>query len=132
MTVLRLEVLTPGATVIDQEIDSLVAPLTDGWRGILAGHAGFQARLMPGEVFFKAQGRRRMLATLGGTLTMDGKTVNILSGLARLDCDLESLERNISAESEQLAAMETAAERHFDRVYRQMAHTLAHRRRRFS
>jgi hypothetical protein len=48
--------------------------------------------------------------------------------VAGLDSDLETLERSISEEAEQLAEMEQEAERHFDRVYRQMAQTLNHRR----
>lgn len=132
MTSLHLEVLTPRTTVVDFEVDSVTAPLPDGWLGILPGHAAFQARLMPGEVLFTVNGKERMLATLGGTLTMDGATVTILTGVAALDCDLETLEQNISEEAGQLAEMETEAERHFDRVYRQMADTLTHRRRRYS
>jgi F0F1-type ATP synthase epsilon subunit len=87
---------------------------------------------VPGEVFFRDNGNQRMLATLGGTITMDGTTVTILTGVATLDCDLETLERNISEASQLSAEMESEAERHYDRVYRQMARTLNHRRRRFT
>jgi hypothetical protein len=59
---------------------------------------------------------------------VEDNRVTILTGVAELDSNLEALERSISEESEQLAAMEEEAERHFDRVYRQMAQTLAHRR----
>lgn len=128
MSTLRLEVLTPQATVLDQDVESLVVPLPDGWLGVWPGHAPFQARLLPGEVLVRSAGQERVLATLGGTLATDGSRATILTGVAMLDCHLDALEQSISEEAEQLATMEQEAERHFDRVYRQMAHTLNHRR----
>jgi F-type H+-transporting ATPase subunit epsilon len=131
MSTLRLEVLTPQATVLDQEVASLVVPLPDGWLGVWPGHAPFQARLLPGEILFRSASQERVLATLGGTFATDGVRATVLTGVAMLDCHLDTLEQRISEEAEQLAEMEQEAERHFDRVYRQMAHTFNHRRRRY-
>jgi F-type H+-transporting ATPase subunit epsilon len=129
MRALRLEVLTPEAAVFDAEIESLIVPLADGWRGIFPGHASFQARLMRGEVLIRTSGQERLLSTLGGALMVHEDTVTILTGFALRDLTLEALEREISGQTERLAAMEQEAEKHFERVYRQMAHTFAHRRR---
>ena len=128
MASLYLEVLTPQATIIDVEVASVALPLPDGWLEVLPGHAEFQARLLPGEVIFKVDNRQRVLAQLGGTVIVADNRVTILSGVAELDTNLETLEHSISEEAEQLAEMEQEAERHFDRVYRQMAQTLNHRR----
>jgi F-type H+-transporting ATPase subunit epsilon len=125
---LRLEVLTPEGTIFDAEVDAVVVPLPDGWQGIHPGHLAFHARLMRGEVLFRAGGRERMLATLGGTVTVQGGTLTILSGTAALDHKLEDLEQAISGKAERLAEMEREAEKHFDRVYRQMARTFTPRR----
>jgi F0F1-type ATP synthase epsilon subunit len=125
---LYLEVLTPQATIIDVEVASVMLPLPDGWLEVLPGHTEFQARLLPGEVMFKVDDRQRVLTQLGGTVMVGDNRVTILTGVAGLDSDLETLERSISEETEQLAEMEQEAERHFDRVYRQMAQTLNHRR----
>lgn len=128
MKTLHLEVLTPQTTVLDQEVASLVVPLRNGWLGVFPGHAPFQARLLPGAVIFRSAAQERIVATLGGTIVTDGARATILTGVAMLDRDLDVLEQHISEEAEQLAKMEAAAERHFDRVYRQMAHTFKHRR----
>jgi F-type H+-transporting ATPase subunit epsilon len=125
---LRLEVLTPEGTVFDGEVDAVVVPLPDGWRGILPGHLSFHARLMRGEVLLRAGGKERMLATLGGTVTVQGGTVTILTGTAALDHNLEALEQAISGKAQRLAETEREAEKHFDRVYRQMARTFTPRR----
>jgi F-type H+-transporting ATPase subunit epsilon len=125
---LRLEVLTPEGAVFDAEVDAVVVPLADGWQGILPGHLGFHARLMRGEVLLRAGGQERMLATLGGTIMVQGGTVTILTGTAALDRNLEALEHELSGEARRLADMEREAEKHFDRVYRQMARTFTPRR----
>jgi F-type H+-transporting ATPase subunit epsilon len=127
---LHLEVLTPEATVFDAEVDAVVVPLADGWLGVLPGHASFQARLMRGEALMRVGGQTRLLAILGGTILVHEGTVTILTGRAGLDQNLEALEQEISGQLQRVAALEKEAEKHFDRIYRQMAHTFQHRGRR--
>ncbi|MGE0681919.1 MAG: F0F1 ATP synthase subunit epsilon [Candidatus Binatia bacterium] len=132
MKTLRLTVVTPHATVFDDAVDAVIAPLSDGWRGVLPGHASFVARLLRGEILFRVGDKERVIATIGGAISVDREGVTVLTGVAAVDCPLENLERAISEESQQLAALEREAEKHFDRVYRQMAHTFNHHRRRYS
>jgi F-type H+-transporting ATPase subunit epsilon len=121
---LRIEVFTPQGNVLDVPVDSVVAPLPDGWIGILPGHAPFQSRLLAGVVAFRAEDHRRVVATLGGVLSTDADVVSILTGSARLDADLHELEVDIGERAEQAQAIEQEAEKHFGRVYRALADTL--------
>jgi F-type H+-transporting ATPase subunit epsilon len=125
---LRIEILTPQGTVLDAPVDSVVAPLPDGWIGILPGHSPFQARLLAGVVALRADDRQRVVATLGGVLSTDSDVVTILTGSARLDADLHELEADIGQRAEQAQAIEHEAEKHFGRVYRALADTLNRRR----
>jgi F-type H+-transporting ATPase subunit epsilon len=127
---LRLTLLTPLATVFDGAIDALIVPLADGWKGILPGHAPFQARLLAGNVLVRIGAKERVGATLGGALTVEAGTVRILSGVAALDTDLKALERGIDDELRRLTGLEQEAEKHFEQIYRQMARTFNHRGRR--
>jgi F0F1-type ATP synthase epsilon subunit len=120
---LQLEVLTVEGVVLDASVEAVVVPLVDGWKGVLPGHAGFEARLMRGEILFRSQGAERTVATLGGTLVVELDRVTVLTGAAALDRDLAGLEQEISGELEALQTMEAEAEKHFGRVYRQMAET---------
>jgi F-type H+-transporting ATPase subunit epsilon len=126
---MRLLVLTLDETVFDGPIEEVVAPLLDGWLGVRARHAPFQARLLAGDVVLRADGRERTLATLGGTIVVEREGVTILTGVARLDRDLETLEREIGDDIKRRAALEQEAEKHFDRVYRQVARALGPRTR---
>jgi len=127
MSDLRLLVLTPDGVVFDAHVDEAVVPLADGWVGIRSRHAPFQARLMAGQVVLRAGGRERLLASLGGTVLVEGGEVTILTGVARLDVELETLEREIGDDLKRRAALEQEAEKHFDRVYRNLARAAARR-----
>jgi len=82
---------------------------------------------MAGQVVLRAGGRERLLASLGGTVLVEGGEVTILTGVARLDVELETLEREIGDDLKRRAALEQEAEKHFDRVYRNLARAAARR-----
>jgi F-type H+-transporting ATPase subunit epsilon len=126
---MRLLVVTLDATVFDGSIEEIVVPLPDGWLGVRPRHAPFQARLLAGDLVVRADGGERMLATLGGTIIVERDGVTILTGVARLDCDLEALEREIGDDLRRRTTLEQEAEKHFDRVYRQVARALGPRTR---
>jgi F-type H+-transporting ATPase subunit epsilon len=126
---LRLVVLTPLATVLDGAADWVTVPLSDGWYGMLPGHAPFQARVLAGTIVLGLEGRSRLLATLGGTLMLEENVVTLLTGAAALDVEMDALERGIGDEVKRLTALEREAEKHFNQVYRQLARTFRARRR---
>lgn len=127
MSEMRLRVLTPDATLFDETVDEVVAPLPDGWIGVLPGHASFQSRLMRGTVVVRSGGRERTIATLGGTIGAGPSEITMLVGAAALDSDLSELESSIGEQARDLAEMEREAEKHFDRIYRAVARTFNHR-----
>ncbi len=126
---MRLLVLTLDETVFDGPIEEVVVPLPDGWLGVRPRHAPFQARLLAGDIVVRADSRERTLATLGGTILVERDGVTILTGVARLDRDLETLEREIGDDLRRRAALEQEAEKHFDRVYHEMARAVRPRAR---
>lgn len=130
MKTFRLTVLTPLVTVLECHVECVIVPLADGWRGVMADHAHFEARLLAGEVLVRAEGRERMVATLGGAVSVEAAGVTLLTGAAAVDKRLEELEKDIGDEARRRAALEQEAEKQFDRVYREMARTLGARRRR--
>jgi F-type H+-transporting ATPase subunit epsilon len=124
---MRLVVITVDETVFDDAVDEVVVPLPDGWLGVRPRHAPFQARLLAGDVVIRGAGRERTLATLGGTIVVERDEVTVLTGVARMDLDLEALERGIGDDLKRRRTLEQEAEKHFDRVYRQMARAIGAR-----
>jgi len=125
MTQIRLQVLTPDSLVLDEPVDEVVAPIPDGWIGVLAGHTPFQARLLRGELAFRCGDVERVVVTLGGTIGVTGHAVTVLTGAARTDATLDELEAGLDEQVAEFHAVETEAEKHFSRVYRTLADTFS-------
>ena len=132
MTTIRFTVLTPMATVLEWDVESVTVPLADGWRGLLPGHARFQARLLEGEVLVRMGGRERLVATLGGALSVQPDGIVVLTGAAALDQPFDRLRREVDDDTRRRTTLEQEAEKQFDRVYRAMARALDSRRERRS
>ena len=120
---MRLEVITPQAIVFEGDVSSVVAPLPDGWIGVLAKHSPFVARLMPGQSLIRGPDGDHMIATIGGLIAVKDDLVTLLTGAAALDVTFADLEKSLGSAAEQIQSIEQEAERHFDRIYRTMAST---------
>jgi F-type H+-transporting ATPase subunit epsilon len=65
---LFLEIVTPEKIVVSQEVDSVVAPGTDGEFGVLPGHIHFLTGIVPGELRYRyntGAGKEFMAVTTG-------------------------------------------------------------------
>ena len=56
----RFKILTPAAQVLDEEVESMVAPGEAGYLGVLANHAPLITTLLPGtlKVRLESSGER--------------------------------------------------------------------------
>lgn len=88
---LRLRVMTPEKTVLDTEVDSVLAMGEDGSFGILPKHQPLMSKLTFGLLSFSKPGLKKNLAVMGGVLTTDGTTITILSPAAELSDDIDLL-----------------------------------------
>jgi len=78
-----LDIVTLKKVVFSEEIQSVTAPGTEGYFGILAGHTPFVSSLQAGVVrITKANGEVLTLATSGGFLMTNGKKVILLADAA--------------------------------------------------
>ncbi len=130
MKSLQLKVLTPERTVFEAPVEAVIAPLPDGWIGVLPGHTPFQARVLPGEIAVRAGGQRHRIPTQGGLLNVDGRGVCLLTSAAAVDIDFSTLEQQVGEGIAQARALEQEAEKHLGRVYRALADTFDQRQRR--
>ena len=61
-----LEIVSPDATVYEGDVESLVAPATMGYLGVLADHAPLASDLAEGKITLReAQGKTKMFACKG-------------------------------------------------------------------
>ena len=77
-----LELATPTRQLVSEEIDEVVAPGTEGYFGVLPGHAAFLATLGSGEVVYRRGRDEVHLAVHGGFAEVTPERVIILAETA--------------------------------------------------
>lgn len=76
----QLTVLTPVRTLLDEQVDSLVAPGSEGYLGVLANHAPLLTALVPGKLTVRlASGGTSVFALSGGFLEVSANRSSILA-----------------------------------------------------
>ena len=96
---LKLQIVTPEATVYSEDVDMVTLPGVEGQIGILPDHVRLMTQMVPGEMIVRKDGRPVFLAVGGGLVEVTGDHVSILTDLA------------IAAESIDEAKVEEARQR---------------------
>lgn len=94
MQSLNLKLITPARTVLEEEVEEVVAETQDGQITILARHSPLVTILKPGALLVRAKGRERAIAVAGGVIEMSDNTLTILADTAEHadEIDLERAE----------------------------------------
>ncbi len=79
---LTLEIATPTRLAVSEPVDEVVAPRSEGFFGVLPGHAPFLTTLGIGEVTYRAGRDERWLAVAGGFAEVRNDKVIILADSA--------------------------------------------------
>ncbi|MBO8168505.1 MAG: F0F1 ATP synthase subunit epsilon [Thermoanaerobacteraceae bacterium] len=92
---ITVEVVTPERSVIEKEIESLVIPASEGYLGVLPGHAPLVTGLQPGVVRMKTGGSEDRMAISGGFMEVMNDKVTIMADTAELaeEIDVERAKR---------------------------------------
>lgn len=90
-----LELATPTRLLVSEQVDEVVAPGTEGYFGVLPGHAAFLATLGSGEVVYRTGREEQHVAVHGGFAEVTPERVIILAELAERpeEIDRERAER---------------------------------------
>lgn len=84
-----LELATPMRMLISTDVEEVVAPGTEGYFGVLPGHAPFLTTLGSGEVCYRQGRDERCLAVSGGFAEVTGERVIILAETAELPEEID-------------------------------------------
>ena len=79
---LKLEVVTPDATVYSEEVQMVTLPALDGQIGILPHHVPVLTQVIPGEIIVRKDGRETFLAIGEGLVLITGDRVAIVTDMA--------------------------------------------------
>jgi len=103
---LDLEITTPERRVIAETVDEVVLPGTQGYLGVLPGHAPLLTGLNAGEVAYRAGGKEHFVAVSAGFAEILANRVSILADTAERaeEIDLERARRSLDRAQKALAA----------------------------
>ena len=76
---MRLELATPSRLVVSAEVDEVVVPGSEGYFGVLPGHAAFLTTLGAGELVYRQGREEHRLVVIGGFAEVSGDQVIILA-----------------------------------------------------
>jgi F-type H+-transporting ATPase subunit epsilon len=77
---IQVLVVTPEATQLDAQAESVSVPLVDGEAGILPGHAPMIGRLAPGELRVVTSAGQKQFYVDGGFVQVADNVVSVLTG----------------------------------------------------
>ena len=97
---LRLEIITPVATVYSEDVEMVTLPGVEGEIGILPQHVPLMTQMVPGEMVLRQNGQDRFLAVGGGLIEITGDHVSILTDLA---ITAENIDEAMAEEARQRA-----------------------------
>jgi F-type H+-transporting ATPase subunit epsilon len=121
MANLRLKIVTPEKLLVDEEVSQVNVSTQQGQLGILPNHANLMAKLLPGELIIKKEGKEESIAIGDGFLQVADSSLSIMTDLASFATDIDervveeakkraerALEQTLSDEeyAETLAALE--------------------------
>jgi F-type H+-transporting ATPase subunit epsilon len=86
---LTLELATPTRMVIAETVDEVVVPGSEGYFGVLPGHAPLLATLGIGELTYRIGRDERHVAVAGGFAEVRNDKVIVLADTAELPQDID-------------------------------------------
>lgn len=93
---LYLEIVTPEKVFESHEVDTVIAPGTEGEFGILPGHINFLSGIVPGELRYHDGSKWEYICVTNGFAEVSGDRVSILVDSAEWADDI-NLDRAQSA-----------------------------------
>ena len=98
---LKLEIVTPDATVYSEDVEMVTLPGVEGQMGIYPQHVRLMTQLVPGEMIVQKDGHDNFLAVGEGLVEITNDRVAIVTNMA---VSAENIDEAKAEESRQRAA----------------------------
>jgi len=111
---IHFDLVSPERLLLSEDVDMVTLPGTEGYMGVLAGHASLITSLRPGVIDVKGGETSELkLFVRGGFAEIDAKRVVVLAeeAIPMADFDTAALDQRIRDMEEDMVAAKTDAER---------------------
>jgi F-type H+-transporting ATPase subunit epsilon len=108
-TSLTLEIVTPDRALVTEQVDEVEIPGSEGYFGVLPGHAPLLATLQVGELWYRVGQEKHYLAIAFGFVEVLPDRVTVLAQVAERaqDIDATRAEKAKSRAQERIAGPRT-------------------------
>ena len=112
---LKLEIVTPEATVYSQQVEYVILQGVEGQMTILPQHTRLMTQLVPGEMVVRRDGQDEFLAIGEGLIQVTGDSIAVLTDMAVAAANIdeakveEARQRAAARLREKLSAEEVAS-----------------------
>ncbi len=89
MAQLHLKIVTPEKLILDEEVSQVNVSTEEGEIGILPNHANLMAKLQPGELVIKRNGKVDSMAIGDGFLQVSDNILTVMTDLATYATDID-------------------------------------------
>ena len=87
---IHLTVVTPDRKLVDRQVDEVVLPGTEGYLGVLPGHAPLLTALKVGQISYKQDGQTHQLSVAWGFAEVLPDRVSVLADIAERAEDIDT------------------------------------------
>jgi F-type H+-transporting ATPase subunit epsilon len=89
-TKLTLEIVTPERSLVTEQVDEVQLPGSEGYFGVLPGHAPLLATLQVGELWYRVGQEKHYLAVAFGFVEVLPERVTVLAQIAERSQDIDA------------------------------------------
>jgi F-type H+-transporting ATPase subunit epsilon len=89
-TKLTFEIVTPERSLVNEQVDEVQLPGSEGYFGVLPGHTPMLATLQVGELWYRVGAERHYLAIAFGFVEVLPERVTVLAQLAERPQDIDA------------------------------------------
>jgi F-type H+-transporting ATPase subunit epsilon len=79
---MKLEIVTPQATVFSEDVEMVTLPVSEGQIGVYPAHAPLITMVVPGEIIVQQNGQDRFLAVGEGIVEVAADHVAVVTDMA--------------------------------------------------
>ena len=115
-TKLTLEIVTPDRALVNEQVDEVELPGSEGYFGVLPGHAPLLASLQVGELWYRIGNEKYYLSIAFGFVEVLPEHVTVLARIAEKaqDIDVARAEAAKKRAEEQVARVSPQADMDFE------------------
>jgi len=115
-TKLTLEIVTPDRALVNEQVDEVELPGSEGYFGVLPGHTELLASLQVGELWYRIGQEKHYLSIAFGFAEVLPERVTVLAQIAERaqDIDIERAERAKRRAEERLQASKPSPQADMD------------------